>query len=286
LCLPHIGVVFHREGTGVRNIAARLLIGPKILKNSQKKLKMQIRTVQWLSAWLAIGFSLASFPEAKAQGKVYYTVDMGVTVSFFDQKTAPYSDPSAVQAFDKASRASLELGGNINCPLSDAFTLSSGLRYAEKGGGYKTKNPDFIYVNSISGNKTDDAYNYLKYRLVYLEVPVLAKVNLFEVFNAGSETSFLNLYGGVAGMLNIGSKLRYNVFSSSEKESWKADRLEGAEDFLLSSVAGIEWGDGPLYFYARYAASISDVYDTTQPGYENFDVNMYTISFGLGVLLR
>lgn len=221
-----------------------------------------------------------------AQRKVYYTVDLGVAVSFFDKKTAPYPDPSAVAAFDKASRASLELGGNINYLLSDVFTLSSGLRYAEKGGGYKTKNPDFIYVNSISGSKTDDAYNYLKYRLVYLELPVVVKFNLFRALNIGSETADLNLYGGVTGGLNIGSKLRYNVFESDEEEKWKANKLKGAEDLLLSSVTGVEWSNGPLMLYVRYTQNIGNVYDTTEPGYENFDVNMYTLSIGMGIILR
>lgn len=232
-----------------------------------------------------VSYGLAGCPEAHAQDKVYYMIDMGVTVSFFDQKTAPYSDPQAVEGFDKASRASLELGGNINYLLTDVFTLSSGLRYTEKGGAYKTKNPDFIYVNSISGSKADDAYNYLKYRLVYLEVPLLVKLNLARVLNTGGETADLNLYGGVTGMLNIGSKLRYNVFSG-EEESWEADRLEGAEDLLLSSVAGVEWSSGPLMLYARYTRNIGNVYDTSAPGYAHFNVNMHTISLGMGVIMR
>lgn len=244
---------------------------------------MQTKTKYWLALCLILGCGITS--DAVAQSKVYYTVDLGVTVSFFDKKTAPYPDPSAVEAFDKASRASLELAGNINYQVSKVFTLSSGLRYAEKGGGYKTKNPDFIYVNSVSGSKTDDAYNYLKYRLVYLELPLVVKINLLRALNLGSETTDLNLYGGMTGGLNIGSKLRYNVFSG-EEESWKADKLKGAEDLLLSPVTGVEWSSGPLMLYVRYATSIGDVYDTTEPGYENFDVKMQTISIGMGVILR
>lgn len=221
---------------------------------------------------------------AQDPAKLSYSIDMGVPISFFDQETAPYPDPSVVSGFEKASRASFEIGGNINYALTGAFSVSSGLRYTEKGGGYKTKNPNFIYVNSISGNKEADAYNYLKYRLVYVEVPVLVKLSLGRVFKGTSLPSDVKLYGGVTGMFNIGSKFRYNVFSSDE-ESWESESLDGAENFLLSSVAGIEWNSGALIIYGRYCKNISDVYDVSRPGYASFNVNMHTLSFGLGFII-
>jgi len=242
-----------------------------------KKLTAQLFAVVTLS----IG-SLATY----AQDRIYYTINTGVTISSFNQETAPFPDPSLVVGFEKANRTSLEVGGDVNYLLSDVFSFSGGLRYAEKGGSYKTKNPDFIYVSNLSGAKVDDAYNYLRYRLVYMEIPVLAKINVFKLFDITADQQDLNLYGGVSGMLNIGSKIRNNKFSSDGKESWEAESLKGAEDFLLSWVAGVEWFGGPFIIYGRYTRNIGSIYDTTVPGYENFNVDMGTLSLGLGFIIN
>ena len=243
----------------------------------------RIHKKQWLLGCL-IGLGCLSISNTiYAQEKIRYGIDMGVTVSFFDHKIAPYPDPTLVQEFKKASRPSLEIGGFAEYSLTDALSVTPGLKYSEKGGGYKTKNPDFNYVNQF-GTKTSDAYNYLRYRLVYVELPVLVKLR---VINIESKNSGLRLCGGFSGMLNIGSKFRYNVFegASDPKEKWRSKKLDGAENFVLSWIAGAEWTEGPLILYARYAKTISDVYDTSKPGYENFDVTMGTVSIGLGFFL-
>ena len=220
-----------------------------------------------------------------AQGKILYGFDMGFTINSFDKKNAPFPAPDLVQDFKKASRVSLEFGGTVEYAITQALTVSSGLRYVEKGGSYKTKNPNYIYTSQSSGDR--DAYNYLRYRLVYVEVPVLIKLNVYKIFGIEAEESRVNLYGGISGMLNIGSKFRYNVFegTSDVEESWESEKIDAAEKFVTGWIAGAEWKGGPFLLYARYAKSISEVYDTTQPGYETFDVSMSTISIGMGFVL-
>ncbi|MDN5216682.1 porin family protein [Fulvivirgaceae bacterium BMA12] len=251
------------------------------MKNKSKR--------KWLlTIFLVVSGYFVSLVQVHAQDKIQYSFDLGFTISYFDQKNAPYPTPELVDEFDKSSRTSFEIGGNAAYALSNALSLSSGLRYTERGGAYKTKNPDFVYVNQITGNQVDDAYNYLRYRLVYLEIPVLVKLDVFDVFNIEANDSKLRIFGGVSGMLNIGSKLRYNIFegSSDADEKWEADKLDGAESLVLSWTGGVEWNGGPLIFYARYSKNLGDIYDITEPGFENFDVEMTTISFGMGINLN
>ena len=74
--------------------------------------------------------------------------------------------------------------------------------------------------------------------------------------------------------------------SSDPEEKWESDKLEAANSFVFGLNTGIEWRGGPLTFYAEYSSNLSDLYDTTEPGFENFDIKMSTISFGMGVWFR
>lgn len=237
---------------------------------------------------LAVVVLLAFSTKVYSQDKMLYGFDMGFTISFFDQRSAPYEDPQLVSEFSKAVRASFEFGMKAEYPLNNTFSLGSGLRYSEKGGAYKTKNPDFAYINQFSGNRVDDAYNYLRYRLTYLEVPLSIKIDLYNLLGMPKEDSKLNLIAGVSGMLNIGSKFRYNTFTgnSDADEEWDSSKLTGAKGTLLSWQTGLEWNEGPLILYAKYYKNIGEVYDTSKEGFENFGVNMSTIGIGMGFWLN
>jgi hypothetical protein len=241
---------------------------------------------RWIIICTTIAGCLSGFTNTFAQDKVHYSFDIGVTVSYFDKQHAPFPDPELVEDFEKTVRPSLEFGGYINYALTNTLSISTGLRYAEKGGAYKVKNPDYQYVNQSSGSR--DAYNFLRYRLVYVEIPVTLKANVFDILGIDSEQSRLDLCGGVIGMLNIGSKLRYNVFegTSDVKESWEAEKLKGANSFIPGWMAGVEWTGGPLIIYGRYSKNIGKVYDTDEPGYEDFNVDMSTVSLGLGFIIN
>ena len=222
---------------------------------------------------------------AQEKNKIYYGMEGGFTISFFDQKNAPFLDPSLVEAFDKAARTSFELGATADYLVSDLLSFSSGLMYTERGGSYKTKNPDFVYVNQFSGSQQSDAYNYLRYRLSYFEIPLTANINLFELLNVGKEDQSLNVFVGGSGMVNMSSKLRYNTFegSSDPEEKWEANDMDAANAFVFGFNSGVEWRGGPLTFYVEYSSNLSDPYDTSEPGFENFDIKMSTISLGMGV---
>lgn len=223
--------------------------------------------------------------KAQEKNRIYYGMEAGFTVSFFDQKNAPFPEPSMVEAFEKSARTSFELGATADYMVSDLLSFSSGLMYTERGGAYKTKNPDFVYVNQFSGSQQSDAYNYLRYRLAYVELPLSMNINLFEILKVGKEDQSLNIFAGASGMINTGSKLRYNIFegSSDPEEKWESDKLDAANSFVFGFNSGIEWRGGPLTLYVEYSSSLSDLYDTTKPGFENFDVKMSTISFGMGI---
>ena len=226
--------------------------------------------------------------QAQEKNRIYYGMEGGFAISFFDQKNAPFFDPSLVEAFDKASRVSFELGATADYLVSDLLSFSSGLMYVERGGAYKTKNPDFVYVNQFSGSQQSDAYNYLRYKLSYIELPLSMNINLFKILNINKEDERLNIFTGASAMINTGSKLRYNVFegSSDPEEKWESDKLDAANSFVLGFNSGIEWRGGPLTLYAEYSRNLTDLYDTTEPGFENFDVKMGTISLGMGVWFR
>ena len=210
---------------------------------------------------------------------ISYGMEFGFTASFFDQKNAPYGDPTIVEGFKKNGLASFELGVIADYAINDALGLISGFFLADRGGSYRTKNPNFVYVDQFSGNQVDDAYNYLRYKLTYLEVPVSIKLDLMK-----KSDESLNIFVGATPMLNIGSKLKYNVFegSSDPEENWEKEKREGAEPFVLGLNAGIEWRGGPLILYGKYLSNLTPLYNTEEPGYENYDVNMTSISIGMG----
>lgn len=226
--------------------------------------------------------------EVYGQTKAIPRIDMGFTVSFFDAENPPNEDPSLVEEFEKTTRVAFEMGYGYDIFFNNALSMYGGLFYSEKGGAYRTQNPDFVYVNQFSGQQVDDAYNYIRYRLAYLEVPVLLKYNFFDALTLQDDEMFLNLFVGLSPMLNVGSKLRYNVFEGSTEadERWESEKREGAEPFVLAWNAGVEWRGGPLVLYGRYSANITDVYDTSKAGFENYDVNMSTISLGMAFLLK
>ena len=221
-------------------------------------------------------------------GQLNPRIDIGFTVSFFDQETAPNEDPALVASFDNSNRVAFELGYGYEFRVNQGLGFYAGLFYSERGGGYKTKNPDVVYVNQFNGQQVDDAYNYLRYRLAYFEIPLLVKFNLFSILPPQDDESALNLFAGVSPMVNVGSKLRYNVFegSSDVDEKWESEKLDGAEVFVIAWNAGVEWRGGPLIFYGRYSAALTDVYDTSKDGFENYDVKMATVSFGMAFLLN
>src|SRR5690349_16362791 len=105
--------------------------------------------------------------------KIHYIIDLGVNISLFNQKNAPFMMPDAVTEYKRTVRTSWEFGGSLDYPMSKLVHLSVGVRYSGRGGSYKTKNP--AYVCQYSNGKNEDAYNYLNYRLDYVELPVLLK---------------------------------------------------------------------------------------------------------------
>lgn len=211
-------------------------------------------------------------------------MEAGFNVSFFDQKSAPYADPSLVSEFERSSRASFELGATADYLVSDLLSFSSGLMYVERGGGYRTKNPNFVYVNQFSGSQQSDAYNYLRYRLSYLELPLSVNVNVFDVLKIGKEDQRLNAFVGASALANLVSKLRYNVFegSSDPEENWESDKIGGDEPWVFAFNTGMEWRGGPLTLYVEYSNHLTSVYDPAEAGNESFDVAMGTVSFGMG----
>lgn len=218
-----------------------------------------------------------------AQDKITYGFEAGFSTSFFDSQNAPHADPELVKEFEKNARPGLELAFLADLNLSDAWLLSSGLEYVERGGSYQTKNPGVVYVNQFSGEKADDAYNYLRYRLAYLEVPLRLKYNINKMINPDGKERW-NIFAGPTAMLNVASKLRYNSFGSGSEpeEKWEADKLPGANTFVLGWNAGVEWRAEALIMYAKYLRNITDLYDTSQSGYENFNTDMNSICIGMG----
>ena len=222
--------------------------------------------------------------KAQDTNKIHIGMDAGLTVSFFDQKNAPYSDPTLVEEFNRAARPSFEVGATVDYIVSDLWSFSSGLVYTERGGGYRTKNPAFVYVNQFSGAQQSDAYNYLRYRLAYVELPITVNIDVFEILDVGKDDEKLNVFIGASALANVASKLRWNVFEgrSDPDEKWESEKIDGAHQLVFALNTGVEWRGGSLSIYLEYSDHLTDIYNTPGAG-ESFDVSMSTISLGMGV---
>lgn len=166
-------------------------------------------------------------------------------------------------AFKTSSRTGFFAGGFADIPVSDNFSIEPGVYYAQKGyelrGSFSMKGAEFLSANAKAQLNT-----------TYIDVPVLAKVNLsgFQIF-AGPQVSYL----ANAKLRTTAGALGFNIVDNTMDAKDQFNQW----DVALSGGVGYQFSNG-FNISAAYDHGLSKV-DKGQ----NFDSYNRTFKVGVGI---
>lgn len=231
--------------------------------NATKKFRLGLKT----------GLSLSSF-----------TKDVGVFAPW-----TPGVPASGYSNYKKYFRISSLLGATVEYPVTPSFVVGAKLLYAGRGAAYREPNHSVVTITDQGTRKT---YNYYKFKIDYLEVPLSAKWDLSA--NSNGITSF-SLYGGLAPAFVLSQSTSYHSYSTNSASpiadpTVRNGELKYVRPFNLSTVAGFQIAGkrkGSFFVDGRFSHTLLPVfkYATTDEGY-NLNTAMWTATLGLGIYLK
>ena len=188
----------------------------------------------------AVLFSVAT---VQAQDEVSFGAKGGV--NFATVGGDDFDDPDA--------RTSFHIGGFVEVPLTDKFSLQPEVYYS--GQGYDIQ----------SNDNADD----IEFQLDYINVPVLAKYYFVDGF-----------YGEVGPQIgfNINSEIDSNPDGDSGDINFNSDAINTI-DFGVVGGLGYKLNNG-LFFNARYNLGLSYVFSSEDLG--GFDIDARNRVFMIG----
>ncbi len=194
---------------------------------------------------LMAAVAVFGFSQAQAQDEIKFGVKAGVN---FAKLTG-----DAVE--DADGRTGFHIGGVVEIPVSEKFSVQPELLYSQQGLQQK---------ESFEGIDFES-----KLKLDYIHVPVMAKFYVADGFalEAGPQFGF-----------NVGAKQEFSAGDESEEEDVK-DSVAG---FDLSLGAGVSYKlDNGLFFQARYMFGLSNVNKDEEEGFDdNLTNSVLSLSVG------
>ncbi|MGJ8593286.1 MAG: porin family protein [Aquaticitalea sp.] len=184
------------------------------------------------------------FSQAQAQEEIQFGVKAGVN---FAKLTG-----DAVE--DADGRTGFHIGGVVEIPISEKFSVQPELLYSQQG---------------LQSKESFEGIEYeSKLKLDYIHVPVMAKFYVTEGFaiEAGPQFGF-----------NVSAKEEYSVGDDSEE-----DDLDNVAGFDLSLGAGVSYKlDNGLFFGGRYMFGLSNVNEDEEEGFDdNLTNSVLSLSVG------
>ena len=209
----------------------------------------------------SVALSTIAFAQTKTsfgiRGGVSYAGLAGVAVNTVQN----WVDLSS-GAISTSSRPGIFGGGFVNISVSDKFSIEPAVYYAQKGyemkGTFSLKGAEFLSAGAKAQLTTS-----------YIDVPVLAKVNLdgFQVF-AGPQVSYL----ADAKLRMTAGALGFNIVDNTMDAKNQFNEL----DVALTGGIGYQFGNG-FHITAAYDHGLSKI-DKGQ----NFDSYNRAFKVGLG----
>ena len=185
-------------------------------------------------------------------------VKAGINIANFSGDDA---DPESGSGVDKTSRIGIVAGGFVAIPLNDQFSLQPELLLSMKGA---------VYEASGTGWTVDSTM-----KLTYIEIPVLAKLN---ILSEGSvkPSVFLGPSIGIKASAKMKSEITVNGVSESAEED-----MEDVKSLDLGLAFGggidIEAGTGKITLDARYTMGLTSI-DKAESGETAADIKNSVIS--------
>lgn len=248
-----------------------------------------------LLALCSIGLLGQLVAQEKSSSKVKYGFKTGLSlsaftkdVSVFDKNTPSYSYLNT-QTFERYFRIASLAGFVVKYPLSPSFSLGGELVYTGRGMSYRQENGGVAIITSRGAEK---AYNYFKFKVNYLELPITANYCFTASTNGATDFS---VYGGLAPAIAASQGTSYHSYSSSgnspiANNTTDEGSLEDVRSFNLSTVAGFELaakGKSGMFCNARISNALLPVFNqSTSPQGANMKTGMWTVTLGLGIYLE
>jgi hypothetical protein len=166
-----------------------------------------------------------------AQTKISYGIRGGATNAYLQGDAVSSLQDVIIRtggAVNAESKTGFYAGGFVNIPVSETFSIEPGITYTQKGyelnGGFGIKNTDIISARS-------------RLNLGYVELPVLAKVNLsgLQLF-AGPQIGYL----ANAELRTRAGALGFNFINDRRDVKSQFNDI----DVSLTGGVGYEFGNG------------------------------------------
>ncbi|ACU03746.1 porin family protein [Pedobacter heparinus] len=218
---------------------------------------------------------------------VIFGLKGGLNASFFT-KDVDLFDPASSgndPSFRRFLRAAAFAGITVDYMVGERFSVGAEVLYNARGMAYRQKNNSVIMIGQ---NGAEQAYNYFKYKVDYLELPLTAGYNVLPVASDNWLTGYVGLAPAIA--INKAVKLDYPKPNAGpwEGQADKSGNLDGVRTFNTSMLAGIQFGGVPSFVgaYADLRASYTlfPVFtENNSLSGNNLNTRMLSFSFGIGL---
>ncbi len=224
--------------------------------------------------------------------KVHLSLKAGLNLSSFTDnvgqfdKKSPNFNNSPFAYYENYFRITGLVGIKADYSVGKSFSVAAELLYNGRGAAYRGKNDNVVLIDN---NGAQTAYDYFKFQIDYIELPLLAQ---YSFTKPRANASFL-IYGGIAPAITVNTGTKYFYYSNSDgtpvaNQSSKSGPLENVNGFNLSPVLGFQFGGKrtlPAQFFAdlRFEYSLLPVFNTSSIDGYNFQTNLWTSGFGIGI---
>lgn len=201
-------------------------------------------------------------------------------VDFFDL-SSNMNDPS----FSRFLRLAAYGGVTVDYMITDRFSVGAEVLYNARGMAYRQENSGVITIGTTG--KPEQSYNYFKYKIDYVELPLTAGYNVLDV----ASNSWLMGYVGLAPAIAVKKEAMFDNANGLGPLAGKADasgELDHVRGFNTSILAGIQYGAVPgavgTYIDFRASYTMLPVFtESKNTRAENLRTQMLTVSLGLGI---
>ncbi len=202
---------------------------------------------------LLIAIGLFGFTNMNAQEYFLFGVKGGVNFSTFSQgESNVWNDPSG--------RTSFHLGLLAEIPISERFSIQPEVLYSGQG-------------FDISNRTNEDD---IEFQLDYINVPVIAKVYIFEglALEAGPQVGFL-----------VKSEIDRRPSSVGSGDTNLDSDMFNTVDFSVALGASYKFRGG-FFVHGRYNIGLTDIYDDSFAGglFSGSDAKNSVVHAGIGFM--
>lgn len=230
-------------------------------------------------------------PAASAQKlfekPVVFGLKMGFNGSFFTEDVAGFEpgSPNHNSSFERFLRFSPIIGASVDYTLNKHISFGAEILYNTRGMAYRQQNNNVIMIGQ-HGNET--AYNYFKYRIEYIELPITVHFN----FLPPVQDNWLTFYVGIAPAIAVSESVKFDYPQVTMGPGKEPDdingTLSGVKAFNASLLSGLQFGSRPSvmgwFVDLRGSYALMPVFDDKIDGNgDNLDTQMLTFSLGFGL---